>query len=491
MIPLRRLAIVRFLIALAACVAVAPASAQVVLEELSDLPALEQPVGLYVPPDSDRFFVVEQPGRITSFDADAPADASVFLDLTDRVNTQVSWEEGLLGLAFHPDYPENGHFFVHYTTFPAEQGENHRTIIARFTRSAEDPLRADPASERVLLDLEQLGRFHNGGQLAFGPDGYLYASLGDGDGSGERDPSNAAQDPTNLFGTILRLDVDDVAEDKTYRIPDDNPFVGNAEGWREEIWAYGLRNPWRFSFDPATGWLWVGDVGAGTKEEVSVVREGGANLGWDVVEGTHCWGPDAAGEPDCDAPGLLAPVWTYWKPGGNAITGGYVYHGAAAPDLEGKYVFGDFISGEIWALTVEEGGTPAVEELPTYPLVSSFGVDADGELYVLSLTGRIARFTEGAAPEEPAPPAARVLLDLAGPNPFRGSTRLVAEASGPARLVLYDALGREVEVLLDGHLAAGAPRSVEIDARRLAAGTYFCRLEAEGASAVQTLTVVR
>ncbi len=481
------------LLALALLLPLAPAVAQeteVVLEEaFPSLPTLVRPVALEAAPDgSGRLFVVEQDGRIRSFANAAAEEAPVFLDLTERVNTEPSWEEGLLGLAFHPDYAENGHVFVHYTAFPREGEQAHRTIIARFTRSGDDPLTADPDSELVLLDIEQPAATHNGGQLAFGADGMLYLSLGDGGGGG-LDVFENGQDRTTLLGSILRLDVDSPAGGRNYSIPAGNPFVGNAEGWREEIWAYGLRNPWRFSIDPATGWLWIGDVGAGTQEEVSVAQEGGVNFGWDVKEGNHCWGPDPETEPDCDSPVLTDPVWDYWQSGGNAITGGYVYRGSAVPSLVGKYVYGDFISGRVWALTYEEGEETENEELLQQALVAAFGVDADEELHVLSFDGRIYRLAERVVSDEDVAPPAPTALRLAGPNPFRSGTRLALDAPAGAEveLMVFDTLGREVAVLYEG---TGAPATVALDGSALAPGLYVVRLLLDGEPA-GTRRVVR
>ena len=389
------------------------------------------------------------------------AEPDTLADLRDIVLADpnvVSWEEGLLGLAFHPGFATNDYLFVYYTAYPLEAGGNHRSIVSRFTVTG-DPARVDRASEVVLIDLPQPLVWHNGGQLAFHPlegEPNLYIALGDGGGSG--DPLEYAQDRTVLHGSILRINVDETTGELPYGIPADNPFVGNAEGWREEIWAFGLRNPWRFSIDPATGWLWVGDVGQNTREEVSVIAEGGANLGWDVKEGPFCFEEPDPGEPPCDDPRLTDPIWWYPHQAGNAsVTGGRVYRGTALPDFVGHYFYADFISGRIWALDAESAGGPFNTEVFDAFQISTFGVDADGELYVASFDGRIYKIVPVPVNAEDAATADASRLVLAGPNPVRTRTALsVAMAvPGVARVVVYDVLGREVAVLWDGVLGAG------------------------------------
>lgn len=477
------------------------AYAQVTFDDaFPDLPDLDRPVDLQRAPGSDRLFVVQQPGLIVSFEDDeAVSVMDTLLDLRDVVNTEPSWEEGLLGLAFHPDYEANGHFFVHYTTYPEAEGGPHRTIISRFTVPLHERPKADPASEVVLLDLDQPLSWHNGGQLAFHPheeEPNLYLSLGDGGGGG--DPLDNAQDRSTLFGSILRINVGERSEGRNYGIPPDNPFVGNEEGWREEIWAYGLRNPWRFSFDPETGHLWVGDVGQNLWEEVSVVTEPGANLGWDVKEAVFCFGTPGPGEPDCEDPALLDPIWWYLhEDGNNSVSGGHVYHGTALPELAGKYVYGDFVSGRVWALDFEGLDEPINEEIGQLTHVSAFGVDADGELLVASFDasvrwGRIYRIGRGVASEPAAGPPAEPMLRLDGPNPFRDGTRLrvVLATPGPVRVALYDVLGREIAVVHEGVLPVGEhPLTLRADG--LAPGTYHVRLTAGADHATLPVTRLR
>ncbi len=331
------------------------------------------PVGIYDPGDgSNRLFVLEQAGIIKVFERTPTVrDATIFLDIRDRVD--YGGEKGLLGLAFHPDFSDNGLFYVDYTT---SIGGQLKTRISRFNVSLNDPNKADSTTEKILLEVEQPYSNHNGGQLAFGPDGYLYISLGDGGSAG--DPQGNAQNLKTLLGSILRIDVDNPSNGKNYGIPPDNPFVGNTKGYREEIYAYGLRNTWRFSFDPQTGWLWAGDVGQNRQEEIDIIQKG-KNYGWNIMEGALCYNPSS----NCNQEGLELPIWTYGRDQGISITGGFVYRGQRIPELVGKYIYGDYGSGRIWALTYDGTGEPINEELTdTNLFISSFGVDAQQNLYI-------------------------------------------------------------------------------------------------------------
>jgi glucose/arabinose dehydrogenase len=285
-------------------------------------------------------------------------------------------------LAFHPRFSTNGFFYVDYTA-----GSPLRTVVARYNVSQDDLDHADRNSELVLLEVLQPFSNHNGGQLAFGPDGYLYIALGDGGGAG--DPQGNAQNRSNLLGKILRIDIDKTSGDLRYGIPSDNPFVGNTVGYREEIFAYGLRNPWRFSFDTATGWLWTADVGQNRVEEVDIIQ-GGGNYGWDIMEGDLCYNSTQG----CNQTGLQQPIWTYVRDQGISVTGGFVYRGSSLTGLGGWYLYGDYGSGRIWALQYD--GTVAVnKELANTDLnITSFGLDEQNELYVCDFKGKIYRFVE-------------------------------------------------------------------------------------------------
>jgi glucose/arabinose dehydrogenase len=338
---------------------------------------LEAPVGLANADDgSGRLYVVEQGGTIRYLE-NARGEPRPFLDISDRITA--GGEQGLLGLAFHPRFEANGRFFVDYTD---TQGD---TVVAGYRASNGE---ADAASERVLLRVDQPFPNHNGGDLAFGPDGFLYISLGDGGSAG--DPENNGQRLDTLLGKLLRIDVD--AEDAgEYGIPRDNPFVGNAEA-RPEIWAYGLRNPWQFSFDRDNGALWIADVGQGDFEEVNRASSdaAGLNYGWRVLEGESCYEA-----PDCDAGDFKAPVATYSHEFGCSVTGGYVYRGERFPSLRGAYITGDYCSGNLWALPAEVNNASDPE--PTAQTgfgITSFGEDEAGELYMTDVnTGTILQVT--------------------------------------------------------------------------------------------------
>jgi len=350
-------------------------------------PALsfQRPVGVYAAPDgTNRLFVVEQRGVIRVLQDDAgSAEAPTFLDIRGRVDDGGN-EEGLLGLAFHPDFADNGRFYLDFTA----SGPG-RTVIAEYKVDSSDPDHADAGTETVILEVEQPYSNHNGGQVAFGPDGYLYIALGDGGSGG--DPQGNGQNRGTLLGSILRIDVDNPSGGRGYGIPADNPFAGNSAGYREEIFAYGLRNPWRFSFDPDTGDLWAGDVGQNRIEEVDLVENGG-NYGWNVMEGNSCYEPSSG----CDQVGLILPVAEYGHDMGISVTGGFVYRGSDITELQGRYIYGDFGSGRIWSLNASAPDDPQVELLADTPLaIASFGVDNRGEILICAFDGKIYRLAKG------------------------------------------------------------------------------------------------
>jgi glucose/arabinose dehydrogenase len=324
---------------------------------------------------SGRLFVVEKAGTIRIVRGGALAPQP-FLDITALVGSNGS-EQGLLGLAFHPQYRTNGQFYVNYTD------KRGNTVVSRY-KVSDQPERADAASASLILGVDQPYPNHNGGNLVFGPDGYLYIGLGDGGSAG--DPHGNGQNPNALLGKMLRIDVDHGAP---YAIPPDNPFVGRS-GYRPEVWALGLRNPWRYSFDRATGNLYIADVGQNVWEEVDFQpagSRGGENYGWNKTEGAHCYPPRAK----CDPAAFVLPIGEYSHDKGWSITGGQVYRGAAQPALTGAYFFADYCSGQFWSL--HRGGDGAwvqTELLKTSVQVSSFGEDEAGEIYVAGLAdGRI------------------------------------------------------------------------------------------------------
>jgi glucose/arabinose dehydrogenase len=321
--------------------------------------------------------VVEQPGRIRLLRSGALVPAP-YLDITDRVGSSGS-EQGLLGLAFHPRFSENGRYFVNYTD---RNGDTH---IAEF-RAGPTADQTDPATERTLLLVGQPFSNHNGGGLAFGPDGLLYIGLGDGGSGG--DPFGNGQALNTLLGKLLRIDVDAA---QPYGIPASNPFTGRA-GARGEIWAYGLRNPWRFAFDRANGDLYIADVGQGRVEEIDVglaSRRGGENYGWDITEGSQCFQPSTG----CVTIDLTPPVAEYTHSEGCSVTGGYVYRGCRLPGYAGTYFYGDFCTGFVRSFRLQNGQAADprdwTAQLGRRSNLSSFGQDAEGELYVVELSGNV------------------------------------------------------------------------------------------------------
>ena len=340
---------------------------------------LSFPLYLTAPAGDARLFIVEKGGAIRIV-KDGVLLPTPFLSLAGRVST--GSEQGLLGVAFDPAYASNGRFVIHYTDLAGN------TAVSLFRVSATDADLADPASETVLLTAEQPFTNHNGGQILFGPDGMLYIGLGDGGAGG--DPGGRGQSLADLLGGILRVDV---GSGTGYTVPPDNPFVGQA-GARPEIWSYGLRNPWRFTFDPFTGDLYVADVGESAWEEVDVVTQAGGagrglNFGWNVTEGNHCYA-----SARCDRAGLTPPVLEYSHDEGCSISGGYVYRGAAIPALQGHYFYADYCRGWVRSFRFQDGQALESQQwsaLAPGGSIPSFGQDAAGELYILTAEGGVFR----------------------------------------------------------------------------------------------------
>jgi glucose/arabinose dehydrogenase len=335
-----------------------------------------RPLFVAAPPGDDRLFVVEQDGHIQLLRGGERI--GTFLDISAMVSA--GNEQGLLGLAFSPNYSDDGRFYVDYTD------RHGNTVVAEYQVSS-DPDAADPASARVLLTVNQPAANHNGGMIAFGPDGYLYIGLGDGGGEG--DPYRTGQDPTSLLASILRIDV----TGDPYAIPADNPYASG--GGAPEVWAKGLRNPWRFSFDGAL--LYIGDVGQDSWEEIDLahIDSSGLNFGWSVMEGSHCYR-----EANCETSSYSLPEMEYPHTGGNcAVTGGYVYRGAAIPELAGAYFYGDYCSGMISSYRRDPEGLFDMRDwsdtLGRVPQLTSFGLDGNGEIYLTSEAGSIYRVERG------------------------------------------------------------------------------------------------
>jgi glucose/arabinose dehydrogenase len=338
---------------------------------------LNQPIGMAVPGDgSGRLFVIQKQGQIVILQNNQVL-APVFLDISDRVGSGGS-EQGLLGLAFDPKYSQNGRFYVDYTDL------NGNTVISRFTLT-KNANQADPGSEKILLQQQQPFPNHNGGQLAVGPDGYLYIGLGDGGSAG--DPRGNGQSLNTFLGKVLRIDV---SQGDSYKVPSDNPFKGANQ--RPEIWAYGLRNPWRFSFDMQTHDLYIGDVGQDAWEEIDFIpagTPGGTNFGWSYREGLNPY----KGNPPAGL-NLTDPVFNYSHSLGCSVTGGFVYRGSALPEWQGIYLFGDYCSGRVWGM-LRSGGIWHTQELfDTHFGISSFGQDEHGEVYLVDINGNVLRLAK-------------------------------------------------------------------------------------------------
>jgi glucose/arabinose dehydrogenase len=347
----------------------APSNGSIQIDLVPLVPGITNPTNLVSPNDgSDRLFVTAKPGQIQIISKDQLLPQP-FLDINDLVDLEGSDERGLLGMAFSPNYATDRFFYVDYTRQP-----DGATIIARYSVSKDNPNVADPNSGVTVLKIDQPQPNHNGGQLAFGPDGYLYIGMGDGGGQGDQHGTiGNGQSLNTLLGKILRIDVNNTDR---YTIPSSNPFG-------TEIWDYGLRNPWRFSFDRLTGDLFIADVGQNTYEEIDFQPtndHGGENYGWRIMEGKHCYNPSNG----CDQTGLTLPVAEYTHDFGCSITGGYVYRGPKYPQLQGLYFFGDYCSGIIWTLQRDaKGDWQMIKRLDAGFTISSFGEDQSGELYVL------------------------------------------------------------------------------------------------------------
>ena len=427
---------------------------------------LSIPVGIEHAGDH-RLFVVEKPGRIQILDSLGQINGQPFLSITSRVNSQSS-EQGLLGLAFHPDYQENGYFYLNYTR------NDNSTVVSRFSRDSLNADLADPSSEKIILVVGQPFRNHNAGQLAFGPDGYLYIGMGDGGAAG--DPQDNSQDPQTLLGKMLRIDVDN---GDPYAIPPDNPFADD-DFTLDEIWALGLRNPWRYSFDEATGDLYIADVGQNAWEEINVQpaeSAGGENYGWRCYEG-----PAAFDLDNCpDASLFTFPAHSYAHEGFNctgSITGGYVYHGEANPALQGKYIYVDYCTGKFSSWNPADSTSEFLLE-STEQVYTTFGLDANGEIYVASGQGTIYSITDNTTSTS-QPRADDSQSIVLYPNPAQTEVRFKfgKNSAGTNVTAAYDVMvtnasGAVVLTMSDVYA------NQSIDIRDLVPGVYHFKLHSE------------
>jgi len=486
-----------------------PAFAQAVAERVAA--GLTSPVFATSPPgDLQRLFILEQPGRIRILKAGTLL-TQPFLDIQGLVNNGGN-EQGLLGLAFHPQYATNGYFYVYYT---AGSGAGN-VVIERYSVTS-NPDSANAGSALRILSIAEPFTNHNGGHIEFGPDGYLYAGPGDGGSGG--DPADRAQNGMVLLGKMLRIDVngDDFPADpnRNYAIPPSNPFAGNPS-FLDEIWAWGMRNPYRFSFDRLTGDLWIGDVGQNCWEEIDfqpASSAGGENYGWDTMEGLHCF--NESNFNDCNNgpcnTGFVDPILEYSHGGSPfrcSLTGGVVYRGSAIPAIQGAYFYADYCSNQIWSLRYA-GGTvtdltdwTATLDPPTTNINSivAFGQDGAGEMYIVDRGGEVFKVLPDPASAVGEPEVAKpstLELGAARPNPFTGATTFDVRLDRPAnlRVSVYTAAGRLVRRLHDGPVPAGALslewRGKEAGDGAVPSGVYFLRAEAGGRVATKRVTLLR
>ncbi len=433
---------------------------------------------------TNRIFVIQKNGLIKVFPNDSSVtSATTFLDLSSRIITAGgSSEQGLLGIAFHPNYANNGYFYVDYT-----QAVTGHVVVARYHVNPSNPNQGDFNSEVQLLNVYHPYANHNGGILFFGLDGYLYIGWGDGGSAG--DPGNRAQNVDSLLGKILRIDVDTTMGGLNYGIPPTNPFAGG--GGRPEIFTWGMRNPWRVSQDPMTGQIWCGDVGQDLYEEIDLI-ENGRNYGWRIMEGLHCYNPPSG----CNTTGLTLPAKEYGHINGRcAITGGFVYRGSHRPELVGRYIYADYCTGEIWKF--RQAG-PLTEDsllLSAGTQVLSFGTDQNNELYVLGDNGIIYCFNRSTASgveEGGTGGPGDFRLEQNYPNPFNPTTTITYTLPTATHVLMrvFDTLGRQVAVLTDRVMDAG-PHTVQFDASGLSSGVYLYQLRARGITRTKTMLLIR
>lgn len=454
------------------------AQSQLQIESAFPNLTFQQPVDLQNAGDgSNRIFIVEQRGVISVFqNSQNISSKKTFLDISDKVLS--GGELGLLGLAFHPDYKNNGYFFVDYTT-----DNPRRTVISRFKVNAADPDKADRNSEVILLEVNQPYSNHNGGQTSFGPDGYLYISLGDGGSGG--DPQNNAQNLSSLLGKILRIDINKKEGVLNYAIPPDNPYKGNYSLYREEIFAFGLRNVWRFSFDFESKKLWAADVGQNAWEEIDLIEKG-SNYGWRCYEGNHPYNTNG-----CSGVNYIKPIWEYGhnSDGGFSVTGGFVYKGKNASELIGKYIYADYVSGKIWSLELNGSVVKNTLIFASAGSISTFGEDENRELYFANHSnGKIYKFKGIPVTKVgKVDPPSEFELKQNFPNPFNPETVISYQLSvaSNVNLKIHDIQGRVIATLVNEEQLAGS-YNVSFNSKQttnytsLSAGIYFYTLMISG-----------
>ncbi len=442
---------------------------------------------------TNRIFVVQQTGIINVFPNDSNVTSpnkKIFLDISNKISAS-SGEEGLLGLTFHPSYSTNGYIYIDYTA-----PNPLRTVISRFKVSTNDPNKADSLSEYKILEINQPFTNHNGGTVMFGLDGYLYIGMGDGGSAG--DPNNNAQNTQVLLGKMLRININDTSATRRYTIPVSNPFYNNPTMGREEIFTWGMRNPWKYSQDPVTGLIYVADVGQNLWEEIDILQNG-KNYGWRIMEGLACYNPPT----NCDTTGLTMPIKVYGHSAGDcSITGGYVYRGNRRTELTGAYIYGDYCTGRIWMLRYNNGVVTSDSLLITAPSsISSFGIDQLNEFYIVGYsTGKIYRFNRssvtGINHNQNIIPV-NFELKQNYPNPFNPSTNLeyILPQISRIQIIVSDVLGRRVKTLVNTTQLAGNYKMIW-DGRddfgfKVASGIYFYSLLTEKFKLTKRMLLVK
>lgn len=438
---------------------------------------------------TNRIFVVQQDGRIIVFPNDSNVSvnsAKTFLNITNKISSS-SGEQGLLGLAFHPNYSTNGYFYINYTA-PSPL----RTVISRFKVSTGDPNKADSLSEYKILEINQPYTNHNGGTIMFGLDGYLYIGMGDGGSGG--DPLNNAQNLQVLLGKMLRIDVNDTSSTRRFLIPPSNPFYNNPTAGKEEIFSWGLRNPWKFSQDHVTGLIYAADVGQNVWEEIDIIQNG-KNYGWRVMEGFACYNPSTG----CDTTGKTLPIYAYNHSNGScSVTGGYVYRGSRRPELQGAYIYADYCNGRIWMFRYNNGTitSDSLLIISGYS-IGSFGVDQFNELYVLNTVtgGKIYRFNRSTLTDSGIKGSlipSEYRLEQNFPNPFNPSTVInySIPSSGFVKLSIYDITGKEIYSPVKKYQAAGN-YSITFDAGRIPSGVYVYKIESGSFTDSKKMVLIR
>jgi len=444
---------------------------------------------------TNRLFLVQQNGIIKVFQNDTnilSSGVSNFLNISNKISSS-NGEEGLLGLAFHPNYASNGYFYVNYTATSSPL----KTVISRFKVSPGNPNKADSLSEYKILEINQPYFNHNGGTLLFGLDGYLYIGMGDGGSGG--DPQNNAQNLQSLLGKMLRIDINDTTPSKRYVIPPSNPFYNNPSAGREEIFSWGLRNPWKFSQDPQTGFIYAGDVGQNLWEEIDIIKNG-KNYGWRILEGFQCFNPPSG----CDTSGKTMPIKAYSHNDGScSVTGGYVYRGNRRPELLGAYIYADYCSGKIWMLRYNGTSITSDSLLIDSPyFIATFGIDQSNELYILSYSAssKIYRFNKNSSVgisnnESEIPEVFKLGQNY--PNPFNPETIIkysVAERT-KISLSVYDITGKKVASLVNTVQLPGNYsvywNAKDNSGKTLPSGIYFYRLVTDKFSDTKRMVLVK